>query len=186
VHIITTTSGTQATLTVSNSGPLVAEDEIPRLFQPFQRLSPDRNGSHDGYGLGLAITYAVAKAHHAALNTRTQPEGGLSIDVHFPTTFEPATEPTREPANPRKRTLPCPKTLTENVAKSRSQDDFKRRVGVTVYPTSNLDSLAAASAPESAEFVRRCGAVRWRPVRPLTPECSPCDGSPWPPPRDFQ
>jgi signal transduction histidine kinase len=83
VQITTQTSGTQATLTVTNSGPVVPGDQIQRLFQPFQRLAPDRNGRRDGYGLGLAIVNAVAQAHHATLTTSARPEGGLSITVRF-------------------------------------------------------------------------------------------------------
>ena len=83
VQITTQTSGTQVTLTVTNSGPVVPGDQIQRLFQPFQKLAPDRNGRRDGYGLGLAIVNAVTQAHHATLTTSACPEGGLSITVRF-------------------------------------------------------------------------------------------------------
>jgi signal transduction histidine kinase len=83
VGITTQTSGTQAILTVTNSGPVIPENQIQRLFQPFQKLATDRNGHHDGYGLGLAIVNAVAQAHHATLTTSERPEGGLSITVRF-------------------------------------------------------------------------------------------------------
>ncbi|MEV4065137.1 sensor histidine kinase [Nonomuraea dietziae] len=83
VQIITRSSGTQVALTVANSGPAVPDDQIQRLFQPFQRLAPDRHGRHDGYGLGLAIVNAVTQAHHATLTADARPEGGLSITVRF-------------------------------------------------------------------------------------------------------
>ncbi|MEV0404942.1 HAMP domain-containing sensor histidine kinase [Actinoallomurus sp. NPDC050550] len=83
VEITTQTSGTQVTLTVTNSGPVIPDDQIQRLFQPFQRLAPDRNGRRDGYGLGLAIVNAVTQAHHATLTAGARPEGGLSITVRF-------------------------------------------------------------------------------------------------------
>jgi signal transduction histidine kinase len=85
VEITTQTSGTQVTLTVTNSGPVIPGNQIQRLFQPFQRLAPDRNGRRDSYGLGLglAIVNAVAQAHHATLTTSASPEGGLSITVRF-------------------------------------------------------------------------------------------------------
>jgi signal transduction histidine kinase len=83
VQITTETSGTQATLTVTNSGPVIPGDQIQRLFQPFQRLAPDRNGPRDGYGIGLAIVNAVTQSHHATLTTSARPEGGLSITVRF-------------------------------------------------------------------------------------------------------
>ncbi|MEU8149509.1 HAMP domain-containing sensor histidine kinase [Nonomuraea sp. NPDC048901] len=83
VKITTQTIGTQVALTVTNSGPVIPGDQIQRLFQPFQRLAPDRHGRRDGYGLGLAIVNAVTQAHHATLTTSARPEGGLSITVRF-------------------------------------------------------------------------------------------------------
>ena len=83
VEIVTADSGGQAVLTVTNSGPVVPADQLPRLFQPFQRLAPDRHSRRDGYGLGLAIVDAVARAHHATLSTNARPEGGLAVTVRF-------------------------------------------------------------------------------------------------------
>jgi signal transduction histidine kinase len=83
VEVTTQASGPQVTLTVTNSGPVIPDDQIQRLFQPFQRLAPDRNGCRDGYGLGLAIVSAVTQAHHATLTTSARPAGGLSITVRF-------------------------------------------------------------------------------------------------------
>jgi signal transduction histidine kinase len=79
VEITTLTSGTGAVLTVTNSGPVIPGDQIPRLVQPFQRLPADRHG----YGLGLAIVNAVAQAHGATLTTGARPEGGLAVTVRF-------------------------------------------------------------------------------------------------------
>ncbi|MFI6317093.1 ATP-binding protein [Nonomuraea sp. NPDC050556] len=69
-----------SSMTVANSGPVIPDDQVQRLFQPFQKLAPDRHG----YGLGLAIVDAVAKAHHATLTAVAREEGGLSITVRFP------------------------------------------------------------------------------------------------------
>jgi signal transduction histidine kinase len=71
--------GSRAILTVANSGPIVAADQVQRLFQPFHRLAPGRGG----YGLGLAIVNAVAQAHHAGLTASPRPEGGLCVTVRF-------------------------------------------------------------------------------------------------------
>jgi signal transduction histidine kinase len=83
VEITTQNSGTQATLVVTNSGPVISNNQIQRLFQPFQRLASDRHSRRNGYGLGLAIVSAVAQAHHATLTTSARPEGGLAITVRF-------------------------------------------------------------------------------------------------------
>ncbi|MDF5758864.1 HAMP domain-containing sensor histidine kinase [Spongiactinospora sp. TRM90649] len=83
VRVTTRTSGAHATLTVTNSGPVIPGDQIQRLLQPFQRSAPERHGHRDGYGLGLAIVDAVARAHQAVLTIDARPEGGLSITVRF-------------------------------------------------------------------------------------------------------
>jgi signal transduction histidine kinase len=97
-EVTTETCATQATLTVTNSGPVVPEDQLSRLFQPFQRLSPGRNSHQDGYGLGLAIVSAVAQAHQATLSVRANPEGGLCVTVRF--TPRISTTPHRTPNPP--------------------------------------------------------------------------------------
>ena len=52
-------------------------------FEPFQRLGNERIRRTDGHGLGLAIVYAIASAHDAALTAGARPEGGLDIEVSF-------------------------------------------------------------------------------------------------------
>ncbi|MEU0950020.1 HAMP domain-containing sensor histidine kinase [Streptomyces canus] len=89
VEITTQNSGTQVALTVTNSGPVIPDNQIQRLFHPFQKLASDRNGRREGYGLGLAIVNAVTQAHHATLTTTAPPEGGLSITVGFTHTSHP-------------------------------------------------------------------------------------------------
>jgi signal transduction histidine kinase len=71
-------------LSVRNSGPIVRKTEVTRLFQPFQRLGHDRTGSGDGHGLGLAIVQAIAQAHRAMVTAQPRPQGGLDIQVSFP------------------------------------------------------------------------------------------------------
>ena len=48
-----------------------------------------------GHGLGLAIVQAIARAHGATLTPRTQPEGGLDVEVTFPA--KPASPPGHGP-----------------------------------------------------------------------------------------
>jgi signal transduction histidine kinase len=84
VEVITATRSTRAVLTVANTGPVVPAAAIDQLFQPFQRLAADRTSHGDGLGLGLSIVQAIASAHHATITARPRPEGGLLIEVAFP------------------------------------------------------------------------------------------------------
>ncbi len=83
-------SGDGASLIVTNTGPVVPEEEVERLLQPFQRLSADRTSYRDGLGLGLSIVAAIARAHDAVLAVRARPDGGLEIDLHFQAGAAPA------------------------------------------------------------------------------------------------
>jgi signal transduction histidine kinase len=74
----------KAVLTVTNTGPVIPQDEFDRLFRPFQRLDPNRIHHKGGHGLGLSIVQAIATAHSATITTQPQPEGGLSVRVIFP------------------------------------------------------------------------------------------------------
>ncbi len=81
-EIATRTSAGRGVISAGNTGPVVAPDEVDRLFQPFQRLGGERMG--EGHGLGLAIVRAIAGAHGATLTAKARPEGGLDIEVSFP------------------------------------------------------------------------------------------------------
>jgi signal transduction histidine kinase len=81
VEIDTSPRGDRAVLTVSNTGPVVADDAVQLLFEPFRRLGGDRVG--DGLGLGLSIVQAIAEAHHAMIAVLSRPGGGLIVEVSF-------------------------------------------------------------------------------------------------------
>ena len=73
-----------AVLSVRNTGPVVPPDQVPRLFQPFQRGGADRTGTKGGQGLGLSIVAAIAEAHGAWLRASAPTGGGLRIQAGFP------------------------------------------------------------------------------------------------------
>jgi signal transduction histidine kinase len=86
VEVTTGTRDDHAFLAISNTGPAVRPEEIQRLFEPFQRLDGARTQHNDGHGLGLSIVQAIATAHGAELITHARPQGGLTIEVSFPST----------------------------------------------------------------------------------------------------
>ncbi len=86
LRVSTATRLGRAVLTVENGGPVVPPSELQRLFQPFQRMVPDRTGHGDGVGLGLSIVQAIAAAHGAAVTATSRNEGGLRVEVGFPLT----------------------------------------------------------------------------------------------------
>jgi signal transduction histidine kinase len=103
VAITTGTRHQRAFLAVANSCPAIPPEEVPRLQQPFQRLHGTRTHHAIGNGLGLAIVNAIAVAHDATLTAQPGPDGGLTVEVSFPSALldaEQINATTRRPALP--------------------------------------------------------------------------------------
>jgi signal transduction histidine kinase len=83
IRLCTRTSDAAVHFEIANSGPLVPDEAVPSLFEPFRRMEA-RTGVRDGVGLGLSIARSVATAHGADLTARSQPAGGLGISVVIP------------------------------------------------------------------------------------------------------
>lgn len=72
-------------LVVSNTGPVVAPDQVGGLFEPFRRQSGDRLDHGGGVGLGLTIARSIVAAHHGRIDAVANPGGGLTVDVTLAT-----------------------------------------------------------------------------------------------------
>jgi signal transduction histidine kinase len=83
IRLRTGSKDAAAYLEIANSGPLVPDDAVPSLFEPFRRLET-RTGVRDGVGLGLSIARSVVTAHGATVTARSQPAGGLDVSVLLP------------------------------------------------------------------------------------------------------
>ena len=70
-------------ITVTDDGPGVSPDELPRLFEPFYR--PDRSRSRDtgGSGLGLAIVRAAIEACGGETTATIPPSGGFAVTIRL-------------------------------------------------------------------------------------------------------
>jgi two-component system sensor histidine kinase VanS len=79
---IGTTKGT-ATIEVENSGPVIADDVVATLTEPFQRGRGRRYDHGSGAGLGLAIVDAIVSSHRGALTVRSRRGGGLHVVAEF-------------------------------------------------------------------------------------------------------
>ncbi|MDH3526409.1 MAG: ATP-binding protein [Gammaproteobacteria bacterium] len=69
---------------VRDHGPGIAEDLLPRLFEPFVRAGEARDRESGGYGLGLAIADRAVGLHGGSIEARNRPEGGLSVLIRLP------------------------------------------------------------------------------------------------------
>ncbi len=105
VEVGTGTRDAHAFIAIANTGPAVPPEEIGGLFQPFQRLRGNRTQHDNGHGLGLSIVQAIADAHGATLTAHDRPEGGLAIEVAFPSTVGGSTASDHASGSGRSLTL---------------------------------------------------------------------------------
>ncbi|HEY2305848.1 MAG TPA: ATP-binding protein [Streptosporangiaceae bacterium] len=83
VSIHTGTGERRAWFEIANSGPVIPEELVPALFEPFRRVE-ERTSVRDGAGLGLAIVRSIGTAHGARVEAHSLPAGGLGILVTLP------------------------------------------------------------------------------------------------------
>ena len=72
----------QLIICVRDCGPGVANDQLERIMQPFERGESAR--TTQGSGLGLAIVQRIAGLHHGTVEAINHPEGGLQVCVRIP------------------------------------------------------------------------------------------------------
>lgn len=65
-------------ITVSDSGPGIAAEALPRLFEPFYSTKPD------GMGLGLSLCQSLIERFGGNIEARNRPEGGAEFIVTLP------------------------------------------------------------------------------------------------------
>lgn len=64
-------------IAVSNRGPDIPPEALPRLFDRFFRADPSRHHDNEGAGLGLAITRSIVEAHGGRITVRS--DGGETV-----------------------------------------------------------------------------------------------------------
>ncbi|WP_420716838.1 ATP-binding protein [Streptomyces sp. H27-H5] len=98
---VSVTTSPDGSLTVSNTGPVIEPDDVPRLLEPFRRRAERLHTAGEGAGLGLSIVASIARAHGAELRAwaNPAPEGGLTVRVEFPAPGRPTPTPDPVPAS---------------------------------------------------------------------------------------
>ena len=73
-------AGFTVEITVSDDGPGIAADVIPRIFDPFFTTK----AVGEGTGLGLSLSYGIVKKHHGHIDVDSEPGRGTTFRVTLP------------------------------------------------------------------------------------------------------
>jgi signal transduction histidine kinase len=84
VEIELSRNGDEIVVSVRDTGPGVAEDELKKIFEPFYRTDPSRDHRRKGEGIGLAITTGVLERHGGHCEARNRAAGGLEVILSLP------------------------------------------------------------------------------------------------------
>ena len=71
-------------LEVKDSGPGIAAEDLPKLFQPFTQLDTRLSREHAGTGLGLALVRSLTELHGGRVEVESTPGKGSVFRVTLP------------------------------------------------------------------------------------------------------
>jgi hypothetical protein len=84
LRVTTAIDDRHAQLVIENGGPVLDHDQVKQLPQPFRRIGPERTGTDNGAGLGLAIVSSIVAAHGGTLDLDALARGGLRVAISLP------------------------------------------------------------------------------------------------------
>jgi signal transduction histidine kinase len=75
--------------TITNTGPGIPPEQLPRVFEPFFRGDASHQRSVDGCGLGLSIARWIATAHGGDLQLTSAPGQPTNASLRLPLAKQP-------------------------------------------------------------------------------------------------
>lgn len=80
-----------AEVSISNSGPGIRPEALPRVFDRFYRGDPAHSNTVDGCGLGLSIAQWIVSAHKGTIQIESKPMQLTTVTVRLPIRAEAQT-----------------------------------------------------------------------------------------------
>ena len=77
-------------ITVQDSGIGIPRDELPKIFEKFYQVDPDRAGQIPGFGLGLFYAREFVRLHGGTISVESEPGLGTRVTVTLPHTTSAA------------------------------------------------------------------------------------------------
>jgi PAS domain S-box-containing protein len=83
-------AGKYVRLSFKDSGHGIAEEDLPKIFDPY--FSTRENVTQKGLGLGLSVVHSIISRHGGTIRVNSQPENGTTVDIYLPTPSTPSTQ----------------------------------------------------------------------------------------------
>jgi two-component system phosphate regulon sensor histidine kinase PhoR len=77
-------SGYDYIVSVTDNGPGIAEEHVPRLTERFYRVDAESSRKKKGTGLGLAIVKHIVHRHRGRMSIKSRPGEGTRVEVLLP------------------------------------------------------------------------------------------------------
>jgi signal transduction histidine kinase len=74
--------GDEAQIQISDTGPGIAPEDLPHIFDPY--YSASRKHQKSGTGLGLYIGKGIVDAHHGRMSCTSDPNVGTRFSINLP------------------------------------------------------------------------------------------------------
>jgi signal transduction histidine kinase/DNA-binding response OmpR family regulator len=71
-------------LVVADTGVGIAAQDVPRVFERFQRIEGTRARTHEGTGIGLALVRDLIELHGGSIAIESEPDRGTTLRVRIP------------------------------------------------------------------------------------------------------
>jgi PAS domain S-box-containing protein len=97
----------RCTIAIEDTGSGLTDEQLARLFQPFERLGHETTGI-EGTGLGLVITRSLIEQMGGSVTLSSVPGAGTLARIELPAAESPDTAPA--PLSPPQTAVPAPPT----------------------------------------------------------------------------
>lgn len=84
VELSTKVESGRAVLRIADTGPGIAKEDEPYLFQRFFRGRTEQELLNPGFGIGLAIAKGIVERHGGEIALRNRAEGGALFEIALP------------------------------------------------------------------------------------------------------
>lgn len=136
--------GEYVSVTVSDNGPGIPEELLPRIFDPF--FTTKRIG--EGSGLGLSVVHGIVSSMEGAVQVRSTPGEGTLMRVFLPLSAETPQIPECGSLMPHSGLAPCRVLVVDD-------EEALATLGVSLLETLGHEATSAGSGREALELMAK-------------------------------